>query len=134
MMSLSPKRTCFFALAAIALGGCVFIFLRRRRRGAAIVVMALLLIAGSGVVPVAATLYLFLSCLCLGDLVAGKAWRGRLEPLTAALLSILTGFALLIAVIGAAVHFPVNIPAAYAVVLAVPILLSRRALIWGRWN
>ena len=114
----------FITLAAPAALAVPFAFRGRWPLGVALsgaaVPVALL-----GIGPVAAVLYLLVSCMCLGRLVLGRRWCDDWEPLTGLVLSALVGFALLSGVLNLAVHFRVNTQTTYALVLAVPLVLAR---------
>lgn len=76
----------------------------------------------AGPTAVAASLLFLLSCYALGDLLRSKPHHA--DSFDAA-LSFLTGAAVYIGLIGIAVHFPVNRPLFYFVLLGGPLLLNR---------
>jgi hypothetical protein len=85
----------------------------------------LITIGAVGPGPVAALAFILASCFALGRL---------LRPKSAAPESILLGLACFMLLVQALVHFPINYPAVYAAILAIPIVWNWRAFRELRWT
>jgi hypothetical protein len=124
----SLLRLKWFAVAFLAIIGVCALMGSKRRISALMTAFTLWLMVAFGVGPLVAVGLIGLAGLALGDLAFGRFWRESLGLLTAALLSLCVGLALLMYVIGFTAHFPINFPAFHAVLLGAPILLARTRL------
>jgi Dolichyl-phosphate-mannose-protein mannosyltransferase len=91
---------------------------------------AIYAIASLGFGPVTSAVFLSLSLLALGDLsLSSFGWKRTTTPFReAAILSFLSGTALLCFAIGILAHFPVNYAGFYVTALALPLAINRRGL------
>ena len=97
------------------------------RRAVFVVVVVVAGAAVFGILVTVATLYILISCAAMGDLLISRLQEDRthVDRLS---LAALTGLALYASMVGIMAHLPVNSPLVYVPLLAVPIVVNRRAV------
>lgn len=120
------SQLVIFSLAYLSLG--LFFFWCRIPFGPVSLVLALAMaIFTLGPTPVFGPLYFLISSLLLGDfLVYGK--KGKAEDCLEILLSLLLGAGIFMILTGISVHFKINYPLFYWLVLSLPLLFNGRKI------
>lgn len=124
------RKLLYFCVAAAVVSGLTFGLLRRQARLVALALLAAFVLVGAGIGPVAATVYLVVCAVALGDLVVSRCAGFASEPLLAFAVSAVLGLGLVAAAVSILAHFPVNRSWLYIPLLALPLLANAKRVVW----